>query len=213
MVLWFGWFGFNPGSTMAADGSSIAHIAVTTNTAAAAAAISSLLLAWALLGKADLGMALNGSLAGLVAITAPCAFVSVSSALIIGLIAGVIVVLGVIGFDKLHVDDPVGATSVHLLNGVFGTLAVGLFANPDVCPAAAAAKPGLFLGGGFAQLWPQIVGVLAVGAYVFVLALIFWFVLKLTIGMRVSAEEERDGLDYGEHGNNAYPDFQHVTII
>ena len=130
-VLWLGWFGFNPGSTMAADPLAIAHIAVTTNMAAAAASISALITATLLLGKPDLSMILNGCLAGLVAITAPCAFVSVPSSLIIGLIAGVLVVVAVLFFDKLKIDDPVGALSVHLVNGVFGTLAVGLSANPD----------------------------------------------------------------------------------
>src|SRR3989338_6793260 len=124
-VLWLGWFGFNPGSTMAADPKAIAHVLITTNTAAAAAILSSTIISWIMLGKPDLGMTLNGCLAGLVAITAPCAFVSVGSSIIIGLIAGVLVVLAVIGFDRLRIDDPVGALSVHLVNGVFGTLAVG----------------------------------------------------------------------------------------
>ena len=149
-VLWFGWFGFNPGSTMAADPSAISEVLVTTNAAAAAGTLSSTLVAWLLLGKPDLGMTLNGCLAGLVAITAPCAFVSVEVSVLIGLIAGVVVVLGVIFFDRVHCDDPVGATSVHLLNGVFGTICVGLFATPDRIGRAgnAAAQAGLFYGGG-----------------------------------------------------------------
>jgi ammonium transporter, Amt family len=130
-VLWFGWFGFNPGSTMAANPKAISEIMVTTNTAAAAATLSATLVAWLLLGKPDLGMTLNGALAGLVAITAPCAFVTVGASLIIGLMAGVLVVLGVLFFDRIRCDDPVGATSVHLLNGVFGTICIGLFATPD----------------------------------------------------------------------------------
>ncbi len=209
-VLWFGWFGFNPGSTMAADWASISHIAVTTNTAAATASISALVMMWVISGKPDLSMTLNGGLAGLVAITAPCAFVSVPSAFLIGIIAGVLVVGSVFFFDKMRVDDPVGAISVHMVNGVFGTLAVGLFADPTVCPAAAATKPGLFLGGGMAQLTPQIIGVLAVGAFVVTCSAIGWFVLKATIGLRVSREEELEGLDMGEHGNVAYPDFHPV---
>ena len=209
-VLWFGWFGFNPGSTMAADWASIAHIAVTTNTAAATASISALLTMWIVAGKPDLSMTLNGGLAGLVAITAPCAFVSVGSAFLIGIIAGMLVVLAVFFFDRVKVDDPVGATSVHLVNGVWGTLALGLFANPAVCPAAAVAKPGLFLGGGFAQLLPQVVGVLAVGAFVFSASVLGWSVIKLVAGMRVSPQEEVEGLDMGEHGNVAYPDFHPV---
>ena len=209
-VLWFGWFGFNPGSTMAADWASIAHIAVTTNTAAATASISALLTMWIMVGKPDLSMTLNGGLAGLVAITAPCAFVSVQSAFLIGIVAGILVVYAVLFFDRVHLDDPVGAVSVHMVNGVWGTLALGLFANPAVCPAAAVAKPGLFLGGGMAQLMPQIVGVVAVGAFVSAIALITWFVIKLLVGLRVSPQEELEGLDMGEHGNVAYPDFHPV---
>jgi Amt family ammonium transporter len=210
-VLWFGWFGFNPGSTMAADGPSIAHIATTTNIAAAAATLSSMITAWLLLGKPDLGMTLNGCLAGLVAITAPCAFVSVPSSLIIGIISGILVVFAVFFFDRIRIDDPVGATAVHLANGVFGTIALGLFADPTVCPAAAAAKKGLFLGGGMGQLGPQLLGVAVVAVAVFSLSLIFWYVTKaLSNGIRVSEEEEMEGLDYHEHGNSAYPNFQLV---
>ncbi len=211
-VLWFGWFGFNPGSTMAADWASIAHIATTTNTAAATASISALLTAWWLLGKPDLGMTLNGGLAGLVAITAPCAFVSVASSFAIGIMAGALVVGSVLFFDRVGVDDPVGALSVHMVNGVFGTLALGLFADPTVCPAASVAKPGLLLGGGLAQLLPQAMGVVAVGAFVFLVGLIGWAIIKVVVGLRVSADEELEGLDIGEHGNYAYPDFQMATI-
>lgn len=208
-VLWFGWFGFNPGSTMAADPAAISEVVVTTNTAAAAATLSSTVLAWLLLGKPDLGMTLNGCLAGLVAITAPCAFVTVEASLIIGLIAGVIVVLGVLFFDRVRCDDPVGATSVHLLNGVFGTICVGLFATPDRIGRAgnAAAKAGLFYGGGPDQLVTQLLGAAACAVYVLVAAGIAWVILKQTIGIRVSAEEEMEGLDFGEHGNSAYPNF------
>jgi Amt family ammonium transporter len=209
-VLWFGWFGFNPGSTMAADWASIAHIATTTNTAAATGSIGALLTAWIFLGKPDLGMTLNGGLAGLVAITCPCAFVSVGSAFWIGVVAGVLVVLSVIFFDRIQVDDPVGAVSVHMTNGVWGTLSLGLFADPAVCPAASVAKPGLFLGGGAEQLVSQLTGVAAVGAFVLVASMIGWTIVKGIVGLRVSAEEEIEGLDLGEHGNLAYPDFQLV---
>jgi Amt family ammonium transporter len=214
-VLWFGWFGFNPGSTMGVDAAAIAEIAVTTNMAAAAATLSATATAWILLGKPDLGMTLNGSLAGLVAITAPCAFVTVEASVIIGLIAGVLVVLGVLFFDRIKADDPVGATSVHLLNGVFGTLCVGLFATPDRIArsgnaAAIEQKGGLFYGGGMDQLIDQLVGVAACAGYVLVVSAIAWLVLKATIGIRVSREEELDGLDHGEHGNTAYPQFQLV---
>ncbi|ACL65071.1 ammonium transporter [Anaeromyxobacter dehalogenans 2CP-1] len=208
-VLWFGWFGFNPGSTMAADGASIAHIATTTNVAAAAGTVSSMLAAWIFLKKPDFGITLNGCLAGLVAITAGCAFVSVLSSLVIGLVAGVLVVAAVVFFDRIRVDDPVGATAVHLANGVFGTIALGLFADPTVAPCAAVAKPGLFLGGGMAQLGPQLLGVGVVAVSVFTLSLAAWYVTKLLSGgIRVTAEEELEGLDVGEHGNSAYPEFQ-----
>jgi Amt family ammonium transporter len=204
-VLWFGWFGFNPGSTMAADAGAIGRIAVSTNTAAAAAAISASVTAWLLLGKPDLSMILNGALAGLVAITAPCAFVSIPSSLIIGLSAGFLVVVSVLFFDKIKIDDPVGATSVHLVCGVFGTLCVGLFAQAEF--TLNTTGDGLFFGGGAGLLMKQLAGVVGVGAFVFVISLIFWKIIAATIGIRVSAEEEVEGLDIGEHGNVAYPDF------
>jgi Amt family ammonium transporter len=209
-VLWFGWFGFNPGSTMsAADPGAIAHIAVTTNAAAAAATCSATAIAWLILGKPDLGMTLNGSLAGLVAITAPCAFVTVPVAVVIGLIAGVLVVLSVLAFDKCKIDDPVGATSVHLVNGVFGTLCVGLFSHETMLYRSANAEhvKGLFYGGGMKQVITQLTGIGATAAYVLVTALAAWLLLKFTMGIRVSREEEIEGLDYGEHGNEAYHGF------
>ncbi|TPW07943.1 MAG: hypothetical protein FD129_2504, partial [bacterium] len=176
-VLWLGWFGFNPGSTMAADPEAIARICVTTNTAAAAAMLSATVVSAMLLGKPDLGMTINGCLAGLVAITAPCAFVSVESAAIIGAIAGVIVVLAVIGFDKVRVDDPVGALSVHLVNGVFGTLCVGLFAESQWTPGPAA---GLFFGGGLKQLGIQALGIFWVAVFVFTASYLTWQLIKFT---------------------------------
>jgi ammonium transporter, Amt family len=210
-VLWLGWFGFNPGSTMAADAKAIAHIAVTTNTAAAAASVSALATAVYVLGKPDLSMILNGCLAGLVAITAPCAFVSVGSSLIIGLVSGALVVFAVLFFDSVKLDDPVGALSVHLVNGVWGTLAVGLFADSSVAPVTGP-QDGLFFGGGFHQLWVQFVGVAAAGAYTLVIGLLAFAVIKAVMGLRVAPEEEIEGLDYGEHGNIAYPDFQMANV-
>ena len=207
LVLWFGWFGFNPGSTMAVgDGSAIAHIAVTTNTAAAMAILSSTLMSWLIQKKPDLSMIINGALAGLVAVTAPCAFVSVGSSAVIGLIAGVLVVFAVLMFDKLKLDDPVGALSVHLVNGVFGTLAVGLFAQDKI--TGTATGNGLFFGGGFKLLAAQAAGVVAVGVFTFIVAFAVWYVIKIVMGLRVSVEEEIAGLDLGEHGTKAYPDFQ-----
>jgi len=203
-VLWLGWFGFNPGSTMAADVDAIARICVTTNTAAAAAMLAATLVSTVMLGKPDLGMTINGCLAGLVAITAPCAFVSVMSSAIIGAIAGILVVLAVIGFDKVRVDDPVGALAVHLVNGVWGTFAVGLFAESQWTPAHTA---GLFFGGGLGQLTTQMLGIVAAGAGVFTMALIGWSLIKATMGIRVSIQEEIEGLDIGEHGQTTYPEF------
>ncbi len=210
-VLWLGWFGFNPGSTMAADPGFIADVAVVTNTAGAVATLSATVTAWLMLGKPDLGMTLNGCLAGLVAITAPCAYVSVGSSVVIGAIAGVLVVVSVIGFDRIKIDDPVGATSVHLANGVFGTLCVGLFSDPKIMASRgldpAKFKGGLFFGGGTDQLIAQATGVIATGVYVAVASIVVWTVIKATMGMRVSAEEETEGLDVGEHGNEAYHGF------
>ncbi|MEO6028005.1 MAG: ammonium transporter [Candidatus Binatia bacterium] len=205
LVLWFGWFGFNPGSTMAAAAGDISRIAVTTNTAAAAAAVSSAFAAWFLLGKPDLSMILNGCLAGLVAITAPCAFVSVGSSAIIGLIAGVLVVFAVLFFDKVKLDDPVGALSVHLVCGVFGTICVGLFAQDSIMPNTTG--DGLLFGGGMKLLMAQLLGVGAAAVYTLTISLAFWSAIKAVMGLRVTAEEEIEGLDIGEHGNSAYPDF------
>jgi Amt family ammonium transporter len=205
MVLWFGWFGFNPGSTMAADPGAIAHVAVTTNMAAAAATMSATLLSWLWLGKPDLGMTINGCLAGLVAITAPCAFVSVGSALVIGLVAGLLVVAAVVFFDRFRIDDPVGALSVHLVNGVFGTLAVGLFAQDKITGAATGS--GLFYGGGTKLLTAQLAGAAGTAVYTFGIALACWLAIKAVMGIRVSLQEEVEGLDLGEHGNSCYPEF------
>jgi len=207
-ILWLGWFGFNPGSTMGmGDGSAVAHIFVTTNTAAVAAIITSMFTAWIMLKKPDLSMILNGCLAGLVAITAPCAFVTVKASIVIGAIAGILVVLSVIFVDKMKVDDPVGAISVHLVNGIWGTLALGIFADHDISNAVAAFD----CTGGMAQFMVQLKGVLAVGVFTFVVSLVVWYIIKLVLGVRVSAEEETEGLDIGEHGNEAYPNFTPVA--
>ena len=194
LILWLGWFGFNPGSTMAADPASMSLIVITTNMACAAAILSSTLLAWIWLGSPDFTMTVNGALAGLVAITAPCAFVTVESSVIIGLIAGILVVPAVIMFDKLKIDDPVGALSVHLVNGIWGTLSVGLFATDG----------GLFNGGGFGSLTTQVIGIAAVAAFTLTLSLVAWFVIKMVFGLRVTEAEEREGLDMSEMGMPAY---------
>jgi Amt family ammonium transporter len=205
LVLWLGWFGFNPGSTMAAVPNDIARICITTNTAAAAALLSSTVASWLFLKKPDLGMSINGCLAGLVAITAPCAFVSVGSSFVIGVLAGIIVVFAVVMFDKLKLDDPVGALSVHLVNGVFGTICVGLFSQDQFI--ANTTGNGLFFGGGTKLLIAQLTGIGAVALFTFVAGLIAFYLIKITIGLRVSLQEEIEGLDIGEHGQQAYPEF------
>jgi Amt family ammonium transporter len=204
-ILWFGWFGFNPGSTMGAV-ASIGDIAVTTNLAAASGALVAMLVAWLVFGKPDAGMTGNGALAGLVAITAGCAFVENWAAVVIGSAAGAIVVFAVLFFDRIKIDDPVGAISVHGVCGAFGTLCVGLFASPRLIEAAGVGKPGLFYGGGLAQLGTQALGVVAVFGWVVVASLIIFGSIKLIIGLRVSPEEELEGLDIGEHGMFGYPE-------
>ena len=198
-ILWFGWFGFNPGSQLGATGkeniTAIAHIALTTNMAAAAGSFSALLISWMRYKRPALSMALNGALAGLVAITAGCNIVSPGGALIIGTIAGIILVFSVEIMDqKLKIDDPVGAVSVHGVNGAFGTLAVGLFAT----------EGGLLYGGGTDLLLSQFIGVIAIFIWAFGLGLILFKLIKATIGLRVTQRIEEEGLDVYEHGENAY---------
>ena len=205
-VLWLGWFGFNPGSTMSFQNpSDVMHILMTTNTSAIAAVLTSTVTAWVFLGKPDLGMTINGCLAGLVGVTGGCAYFTVEASLLVGAVAGVLVVFLVVLFDRIGIDDPVGATSVHLGCGVFGTLCVGLFAKEGVTSLSTA--NGLFYGGGLSLLGVELLGIAAIGVFVFAASSLVWLVLKHTIGIRVSSEEELAGLDIGEHGNMAYPDF------
>ena len=204
LILWFGWFGFNPGSTMAADPEAIGHILVVTNMAGIMGILTATATAWLKLGKPDMGMSINGLLAGLVAITPACAFVSVGSSIVIGAVGGILVVYATLLLDKLHLDDPVSATAVHLVNGVFGTLSVGLFAQEGIIGNEV---NGLFFGGGFRQLGVQALGVVTVGAFIFATTALTWLVLKKTVGLRVPLKEELAGLDLGEHGNEAYPEF------
>ena len=201
-ILWLGWFGFNPGSQMGADALDISLIAVTTNIAAASGAITAMITAWMFLGKPDAGMSLNGALAGLVAITAGCAFVSPVSAAIIGALGGVVVVLSVLLLERLKIDDPVGAISVHGTCGALGTILLGLFHK----------EQGIFFGGSFGFLWAQIVGVVAVFVWCLVTGYILFSAIKAVTGLRVTEEEEMEGLDYGEHGASAYPDFNVSSI-
>ncbi len=193
-ILWFGWFGFNPGSSLSGLDMNIARIAVTTNLAAAAGGTAGTLFTKFRYGKADPSMAMNGALAGLAAITAGCAFVSPLSAVIIGAVAGVLVVLAVAFFDRIKADDPVGAIAVHGVNGTWGVLAVGLFAQ----------NGGLLYGGGFKLLGVQALGVVSVSVLAFALTYLVFSALKRTVGIRVSVEEEFEGMDVIEHGMPAY---------
>ncbi len=208
LLLWFGWFGFNPGSTLAVgDGSAIGRVAMNTNLSAATGAIAAMLTVWALYGKPDLSMTMNGALAGLVAITAPCMFVSGTAALIIGAVGGVIVVLGVGLLDRIGVDDPVGAVPVHGMNGVWGTLSVGIWGQQ----AFGLARNGLLHGGGLTQLGVQALGVTAVSLFALGSLGLVFLLIKKTVGLRVSRQEELRGLDIGEHGMEAYAGFQVFT--
>ena len=205
-ILWLGWFGFNPGSQMGADAVAISSIAVTTNIAAAAGAIAAMTTAWLMLGKPDAGMSLNGALAGLVAITAGCASVTPLSAAIIGLLGGIVVVFSVLLFEHLKVDDPVGAISVHGTCGALGTILLGLFdSGQGLFFAADKAAAFKFLG-------VQCVGVVAVFAWCIITGLILFSAIKAIVGLRVSQEEEIEGLDFGEHAASAYPDFTISSI-
>jgi Amt family ammonium transporter len=197
-ILWLGWFGFNPGSQLAATGANadaISLVAANTNIAAAAGAMSALILAWSLSKKPDLGQTLNGVLGGLVAITAPCAWVTPAASIVIGAVGGALVVFGALWLERAKVDDPVSAVPVHLLNGIWGTLAVGLFATDT----------GLLTTGQPGQLIAQLIGIAAFGAWCLVTGAAMFYGIKATVGLRVSREEELKGLDYHEHGAQAYP--------
>lgn len=191
-LLWFGWFGFNGGSVLSADAGSVSLVLVTTCLAAAAGAMSAFFTSYVFFKSYDITMVLNGVLAGLVGITAGADLMSVTDAIWIGIIAGILIVLAVIALDKLRLDDPVGAIAVHLVCGIWGTMAVGIFGS----------KAGL------AQLGHQAIGVFAVGAFCVLTSFIILFTLKKTIGIRVSELEEIEGLDLHEHGMSAYPDFR-----
>lgn len=197
-ILWFGWFGFNSGSIMGAKAYDISVIAANTGLAAAAAAIGGTWSAWFLFGKPDLTMTLNGALAGLVAVTGACAFVEPWVAvLFFGFLPGVIVVFSVLMFDRLQLDDPVGAISVHGVSGACGTVLLGLFH----------AESGLLYGGGSALLVAQVVGTVSVFVFCMLSGLVLFNIIKGTVGLRVSREAEMAGLDAAEHGNDAYPEF------
>lgn len=204
-ILWFGWFGFNPGSALGlGNPEEVARIVINTNLAAAGGAVAAMFTAWAKFGKPDLAFTLNGTLAGLVAITAPCAVVTPGSAIYIGTVAGILCIFGVRWLDRLRIDDPVGAIPVHGLNGVWGTLAVGIFGQA----ALGAPNNGLFYGGGFLQLGIQAVGALTVVIFIIACMWLVFKVIDALVGLRVSEVEELRGLDIGEHGMESYSGFQ-----
>jgi Amt family ammonium transporter len=200
-ILWMGWFGFNPGSTLTIGGGDFAKVAFVTLLGGCGGAIASMIVSWVAFRKPDPSFTMNGSLAGLVSVTAACNVISPMSAFIIGLASGVLIVVAVVALDRMRIDDPVGAIPVHLANGIWGTLAAGLFMLPDETGAAR----GLFLGGGFGQTASQAIGILAAGLWAFPLSLIVFLAIKHTIGLRVSQQEEIEGLDISEHGMYAYP--------
>ena len=211
VILWFGWFGFNPGSTLSVNFGGLgffAYVALTTNIAAAAGAVSGGVVSWIVLKKCDASMVLNGALGALVAITAACAFVEPWAAGLIGIVSGAIAVFGVIGVERLRLDDPIGALSVHGMSGIWGTLAVGLFATDKLSKGVATGHAGLFYGGGFSQLWVQVQGLAAVGAFTFGASFITFWLFKTLVpgGIRVTPEVELAGLDIHEHGMWGYPE-------
>lgn len=206
LILWVGWFGFNAGSTFGVDGAFFGYVAVNTQLAAAAGAIAALVLAWAVTGKSDVPTMLNGALAGLVAITASCAFVAPWAAVVIGIIGGLLVYAAMKFFDKVKIDDPIFALSVHGAAGVWGTLSTGFFATPELA-AMNGGLPGLFYGGGLTQLGVQSIGVVSSGVYAFVISFVILLVMKAVMnGIRVTEEEEIIGLDMSEHGSYGYPE-------
>jgi Amt family ammonium transporter len=205
LILWLGWFGFNPGSGLSALDGRFPEIAMVTNLAAAAGVISAIGMMYIKTKRIDIGMAGNGAIAALVAITAPSGYVELWAAPIIGVVAGVIVVVGVLAIDK-KIDDPVGALSAHGLAGIWGTLACGLFTAPRLAEKNAVGEGGLFYTGSFTQLFDQAIGVLAAFTFVFTASFATFYLIKKTYGLRVSAEEEDAGLDISEHGMYGYPE-------
>jgi ammonium transporter, Amt family len=205
LILWLGWFGFNPGSTLGAIGGRFAEVVVVTNLAAAAGVVAAVAVMYLKTRTIDIGMAGNGAIAGLVAITAPSGYVEYWAAPFIGAVAGVVVVLGVLAIEKI-IDDPVGALSAHGLAGIWGTLSCGIFTSPRLASFNEVGDPGLWYSGSFHQLGAQALGVGVAFACVFVVSYAVFFLIKHTIGLRVSAEEEDAGLDISEHGMYGYPE-------
>lgn len=207
LILFVGWLGFNAGSTVSVDGAFFGYVAVNTVLAAAAGAVAATLISWVVLGKSDIPTILNGLLAGLVAITASCAFVDVWASVVIGLIAGVITFFAARFLEARRIDDPIFAIAVHGVPGIWGTLSTGFFATGTLATSTGVGQAGLFYGGGFDQLWVQLMGVAVCGIYAFVVSFaILWVMKKAMGGIRVTEEEEIMGLDISEHGSYGYPE-------
>jgi Amt family ammonium transporter len=220
VILWFGWYGFNPGSTLSAlDAGGIGRVATNTTLAAAAGGLAAMFFLYPRVKKWDMGITINGFLGGLVAITCPCYWVNQLGAVIIGTVAGIVVVLAVNLLEWVRIDDPIGAWPVHGACGIWGTLSLGLFATGQYfLPTATGADTstpvtGLFYGGGGSQLWAQFVGSFSVTVAVVILALVLMYIVKLTRTLRVSEAGELEGIDIHEHGTPAYhPEFQFMSI-
>jgi Amt family ammonium transporter len=210
IILWFGWFGFNPGSTLSVDFGGVgffAYVALNTNLAAAAGVLGAVVASWLVVKKPDLSMMLNGAIAALVAITAACAFVAPWAAIVIGFVSGVIVVVGSLLVEKARIDDPVGALAAHGMAGVWGTLSLGLLTVPALAEKLGTGKGGLFYGGGVHQLGVQVLGLVTVGAFTFGASFLVLWLFKVTVGIRTEPEVEAAGLDVSEHGMWGYPEF------
>lgn len=204
LILWVGWFGFNAGSTVSVDAAFFGFVALNTNLAAGAGVIAAMIITWMVMGKADVPMMLNGALAGLVAITASCAFVDTWAAVLIGFISGILVFYSIRFFESRKIDDPIAALSVHGTAGIWGTLSTGFFATPEL---ATVGQPGLFYGGGLHQLGVQALGVVSSGVFAFIVSFILLTIMKAVMnGLRVTEEEEIIGLDMSEHGSYGYPE-------
>lgn len=200
LIIWLGWFGFNAGSTLGTKDGFFSYVALTTNLAAAAGVLSAWLAVYAMTKKADIPAIANGALAALVAITASCAFVEPWAAVVIGAVAGAMTVWTAVAIEKMGIDDPIGAFSVHGLAGIWGTLSTGFFAAPQLVKYAGVGRPGLFYGGGWTQLGVQALSVLVAAVYVAVVSFVLLWVMDKLLGLRVSKEEEIKGLDWSEHG-------------
>jgi Amt family ammonium transporter len=209
IILWIGWFGFNAGSTLSVDFGGVgffAYVALNTNLGAAAGLLGAFVTAWLVIGKPDLSMMLNGAIGGLVAITAACAFVAPWGAIVIGLGAGVVVVLGVLLVERIGIDDPIGAVAAHGMSGVWGTLMLGLLTVPGLAERLETGRAGLLYGGGLDQLGVQALGLAAVGAFTFTASFLVLWAMKATVGIRTEPEVETMGLDVSEHGMWGYPE-------